>query len=170
MSSLAISTLSFEHHRHALGIAETKPRISWRFEGNISDWEQTAYDIEVLRGTASHKRVKPFSFNSSESLYGTWPDEELAEAEAASVRVRAHGREASTPWSDWSNVETGLLTDEGWAGAVPITADFYQLSNTAKRLIHLRKTFNVPDTDRIGSALHHGARYLRGRDQRQTSR
>ncbi|KAJ4113862.1 hypothetical protein NW768_011392 [Fusarium equiseti] len=146
MADLAISTVLFEHHRQAFGIAETKPRITWRFEGTVSNWEQNAYDIEVARSGPKVDKTSLFSFNSSSSLYVPWPDDELAESEAASVRVRAHGNGGlSTPWSDWANVETGLLSENSWVGAVPITADvFEQSNNTAKRPIYFRRDFQVP--------------------------
>ncbi|CAG1959015.1 unnamed protein product [Fusarium graminearum] len=146
MADLAISTVFFEHHRQAFGIAETKPRITWRFEGTVSDWEQSAYDIEVARNGRKVDETALFSFNSSNSLYVPWPDEELGESEAATVRVRAHGNDGlSTPWSDWVNVETGLLTEDSWVGAVPITADiFEQSNNTAKRPLYFRRDFQIP--------------------------
>ncbi|RFN46372.1 alpha-l-rhamnosidase a [Fusarium flagelliforme] len=146
MADLAISTVLFEHHRQAFGIAETKPRITWRFEGTVSDWEQSAYDIEVARNGPKAHKPSLFSFNSSDSLYVPWPDKELAESEAASVRVRAHGSDGlSTPWSDWAHVETGLLSEKSWVGAVPITADIFEQSNiTAKRPIYFRRDFQVP--------------------------
>ncbi|KAI1073070.1 hypothetical protein LB507_008985 [Fusarium sp. FIESC RH6] len=147
MADLAISTVLFEHHRQAFGIAETKPRITWRFEGTVSNWEQNAYDIEVARKGHKADKTTLFSFNSSSSLYVPWPDEELAESEAASVRVRAHGNDGmSTPWSDWADVETGLLSEDSWVGAEPITADVFQQSNdTAKRPIYFRRDFQIPE-------------------------
>ncbi|KAF0638896.1 hypothetical protein FPSE5266_05713 [Fusarium pseudograminearum] len=136
----------FEHHRQAFGIAGTKPRITWRFEGTVSDWEQSAYDIEVARNGPKVDKTALFSFNSSNSLYVPWPDEELGESEAATVRVRDHGIDGlSTPWSDWVNVETGLLTEGSWVGAVPITADIFdQSNNTAKRPLYFRRDFQIP--------------------------
>ncbi|EKJ74128.1 hypothetical protein FPSE_05713 [Fusarium pseudograminearum CS3096] len=146
MADLAISTVFFEHHRQAFGIAGTKPRITWRFEGTVSDWEQSAYDIEVARNGPKVDKTALFSFNSSNSLYVPWPDEELGESEAATVRVRDHGIDGlSTPWSDWVNVETGLLTEGSWVGAVPITADIFdQSNNTAKRPLYFRRDFQIP--------------------------
>ncbi|UZP36717.1 hypothetical protein NXS19_004533 [Fusarium pseudograminearum] len=93
MADLAISTVFFEHHRQAFGIAGTKP--------------------QVARNGPKVDKTALFSFNSSNSLYVPWPDEELGESEAATVRVRDHGIDGlSTPWSDWVNVETGLLTED----------------------------------------------------------
>ncbi|RGP72883.1 alpha-l-rhamnosidase a [Fusarium longipes] len=156
MADLAISTVFFEHHRQAFGVAETNPRISWRFEGSVSDWEQSSYDIEVARQGVKKDKTNLFSFNSSNSVYVPWPDEALGEAEAASVRVRAHSNDGlSTPWSDWANVETALLSNDGWDGAVPITADLFQNNNsTAKRPIYFRNDFRVPEGSIASARLY----------------
>ncbi|KXH52311.1 hypothetical protein CSAL01_06052 [Colletotrichum salicis] len=57
--AVSISQLSFEHHRQALGIAESELRISWRFSGNTVDWEQSAYDLEILRGVRARAHGGP---------------------------------------------------------------------------------------------------------------
>ncbi|CAI6089467.1 unnamed protein product [Clonostachys chloroleuca] len=140
--SVSISKLWFEHHRTAVGISETQPRISWRFAGNANDWQQTAYDLEVKR--ANRSRV--FSVISGDSLYLKWPDTPLEVTERAFVRVRAHGsaRQPSTEWSDWAVVETGLLSEEHWAGAMPIGATRESELGSSKRPIYFRKDFQIP--------------------------
>lgn len=141
--TLSISRLSFEHHRLALGIAETEPRISWRFDGDVSDWEQSAYDIEVCRDSTI---ANTFTFNSSQSLYLPWPDSPLKEAESAKVRVRAHGLpdldQSSTPWSDWVSVETGLF-NSSWKDVHPITTTDEVDVDKPKRPIYFRKDFDL---------------------------
>ncbi|KAF5004814.1 hypothetical protein FDECE_8713 [Fusarium decemcellulare] len=137
--TLEISHVAFEHHRSALGIAEAEPRISWRFGGDVSDWEQSSYDIEVTRGGDSNV----FSSTSSQSVYVSWPDSPLDEAEEASVRVRAHGDGESTPWSDWVSVETGI-SNGTWARAKPITASRDFDKDKPKEPLYFRKTFDVP--------------------------
>ncbi|KAM0491925.1 hypothetical protein ACHAP8_010298 [Fusarium lateritium] len=145
--ALTISRVSFEHHRTALGIAETEPRISWRFDGPVANWEQSSYDIEVTRSV--NNEPKSFSFNSSDSLYLPWPDAPLDEAEVASVRVRAHGLAAShqpsTPWSDWVSVETGLLK-KSWENVKPIASTTKVNVSEPKRPVYFRKDFAVPDS------------------------
>lgn len=145
--SVSIDRLSFEHHRVAIGIAETEPRLSWRFTGGAADWEQTSYDIEVTRSgdgggdssTTSH------SADTADSLYVAWPEEPLTSRERASVRARAHGKQGqeSTPWSDWVSVEAGLLADEDWQGAVVIAADRETELGNAKRPVHFRTDFSI---------------------------
>ncbi|KAM0355020.1 hypothetical protein ACHAPU_000870 [Fusarium lateritium] len=144
--ALTISRVSFEHHRTALGIAETEPRISWRFDGDVADWEQTSYEIEVTR--TAGEETNSFSFNSSQSLYVPWPDTPLDEAEAASVRVRAYGdlgqNQPSTPWSDWVFAETGLFP-KSWEGVHPIASTIKVNASEPKRPVYFRKAFEVPD-------------------------
>lgn len=139
--------MSFEHHRHALGIGESQPRISWRFASNASNWEQSSYDIQVTKSGAK----SAFSITSSDSVFVPWPDTALGSAEAAQVRVRARSGKgkSSTPWSDWVAVETGLLKPEDWSGAVPIAGSDYD-TNAPKRPIYFRKEF--PAAGEIESA------------------
>jgi alpha-L-rhamnosidase len=141
--SISISQLSFEHHNPAFGIAETKPRISWKFEGDVIDWEQTAYDVEITRGPDGVPNV--FNVNSSDSRLVPWPDVPLGSAQSAAVRARAHGKEGhpSTDWSDIFSLETGLLDTESWEGAVPIAADRETELDAAKQPILFRKEFNA---------------------------
>ncbi|KAK1702296.1 alfa-L-rhamnosidase [Colletotrichum lupini] len=140
--AVSISQLSFEHHRQALGIAESEPRISWRFSGNAVDWEQSAYDLEILKGSDP---PTIHNFNSTESLLVPWPAAALESAEQARVRARAHGRpgQLSTPWSDWVTVETGLLNSSDWAGAVPVAAERETEVEAPKRPVYFRQPFLV---------------------------
>ncbi|CAJ2507101.1 Uu.00g082870.m01.CDS01 [Anthostomella pinea] len=120
--AVSISQVSFEHHRTALGIGETSPRISWRFEGNAPNWTQSRYTLEVQRhGQAA---ADLFHINSSGSVLVPWPTVSLTSAESATVRVKAYGKDnqPETPWSDAVHVETGLLTQEDWSGAMMVAS------------------------------------------------
>lgn len=142
--AVSISALSFEHHRQALGIAEATPRVSWRFEGDAVDWEQSGYDLEITRGSDGVPKLYNI-VDSSDSVLVPWPDEALASAESARVRVRSHGKDGqtSTDWSDYSSVEAGLLSTEDWQGAVPIAADRPTEVDSAKHSVMFRKAFDV---------------------------
>lgn len=142
--AVSISALSFEHHRQPLGIAEATPRVSWRFEGDAVDWEQSGYDLEITRGLDGVPKLYNTA-DSSESVLVPWPDDALSTAESAKVRVRSHGKEGqiSTDWSDYYTVETGLLSPEDWDGAVPIAADRATEVDSAKRPVLFRKGFDV---------------------------
>ncbi|KAI1266414.1 glycoside hydrolase family 78 protein [Xylariaceae sp. FL1019] len=139
--TVAISHVSFEHHVEPLGIGEAQPRISWRFEGDASNWTQSGYSIEVSRG--GHPQV--FDFMSSESVLVPWPTVALSSAESARVRVKSLGNEpgADTDWSAPFAVETGLLDEKDWRGARMIAVDKPTEQNAAHRPILLRKEFEV---------------------------
>lgn len=142
--SLSLAPVTFEHHRPAFGIAETKPRISYRFEGTAADWEQSGVDIEITRdGTP-----KVYNVKTPESVLISWPGPELKSKEAATVSARAHGLEGqpSSEWSQSSTVETGLLTTDDWQGAFPIAADRATETDDTKRPVLFRKDFSVNTT------------------------
>lgn len=154
---VAISTVSFEHHREPLGIAEARPRISWRFEGTATNWSQSGYDLEITRGPDGVPKLYNTD-DTNENVLVPWPDESLSSAESALVRVRSRGQSAQsektwTEWSDYFPVETGLLSNEDWAGAVPIAADRTTETDTAKRPVLFRKTFNL-DADPKSARLY----------------
>ncbi|KAJ4156205.1 hypothetical protein NW754_007829 [Fusarium falciforme] len=146
--ALEISRVSFENHRSALGIAEAQPRVSWRFGGVASDWEQSAYDIEINR----YGKSEVYSAVSAQSLYVPWPGPPLDETEPASVRVRAHGNETSTPWSDWVCVETGI-SNKTWSRAKPITSTHEFDKDKPKVPLYFRKDFDLSD-DLISARLY----------------
>ncbi|OTA68073.1 glycoside hydrolase family 78 protein [Hypoxylon sp. EC38] len=146
--AVAISQVSFEHHRVPLGIGEARPRISWRFEGNFPDWAQSGYSIEVSRHSQNQtglSQVELFHYNSSSSVLVPWPTVSLASAESATVRVRAYGQgdQPDTPWSNTVSLETGLLTQEAWLGAVMIGADRQTEQDAPHQPILFRKEFTV---------------------------
>lgn len=153
--AVSISQLAFEHHRVALGIAETQPRLSWRFAGSASNWEQGSYDIQISRGRGTNVGAFAKSVTSSQSTYVAWPAQPLKSIESAKVRVRAHGKhgQSSTPWSDWVAVETGLLNPNDWSGAVPIAADRPTEVDGPKTPLYFRKSFPV-DTEFESARLY----------------
>ncbi|RDW89934.1 glycoside hydrolase family 78 protein [Aspergillus mulundensis] len=134
---------TFEQHPTGFGIGCQSPRISWRFsatEGTASDWLQSAYDIEVVRGD----RTESYHEKSSESILVPWPSEPLQSREIARVRVRSYGGQdnAPTQWSAWSTVECGLLHREDWK-ARAITSLVKQKEGPL-RPTRFRKTFTLP--------------------------
>ncbi|KAI0844606.1 glycoside hydrolase family 78 protein [Daldinia vernicosa] len=149
--AVAISQVSFEHHRVALGIGEDSPRISWRFEGQEQDWRQGGYSIELSRHKQNQtglSQIELFHHNSSDSVLVPWPTVLLASAESATVRVRAYGEgdHPDTPWSDKVNVETGLLDRDDWSGARMISADKETEKNATHQPLLFRKEFSVNST------------------------
>lgn len=116
---VTLSSPRFEHHREALGIGESAPRLSWKTIAPAG-WRQTAYEVEVTRGAdvTSSGRIE-----SRDSVLVPWVGEPLRSREAASVRVRVWGgaEEAPSEWSESSTVEAGLLHPSDWT-AVPVGA------------------------------------------------
>ncbi|KAI0471696.1 extracellular glycosyl hydrolase family 78 protein [Xylariaceae sp. FL0804] len=153
-AQVLISDVTFEHHRNALGIGEAAPRISWRFEGDATNWTQHGYSIEVTRSLpddprSEHEQV--YTFSGSDSVLVPWPDRPLSSAESAVVRVRAYQSvqvppgEAlpPTPWSAAVTVEAGLLTREDWSGTKMIAAEPATEVGATHQPILLRKAFAV---------------------------
>ncbi|KAI1078745.1 glycoside hydrolase family 78 protein [Whalleya microplaca] len=141
--AVTISSVSFEHHRIALGIGEAIPRISWQFEGNWPNWTQSGYSIEISRYGQGQPEL--FHVNSSESALVPWPTVSLASAKSASIRVKAYGEgnQPNTPWSDVVSVETGLLSQEDWSGALMIGADKEPEEDKPHQPVLFRKDFHV---------------------------
>ncbi|KAL4918725.1 bacterial alpha-L-rhamnosidase-domain-containing protein [Aspergillus aurantiobrunneus] len=138
--ALSISQLSFEHHRTALGIGESTPRISWRFDGNVSNWHQSSYELEIQRAGQSNS----FHVNSSDSVLVPWPSDPLQSGEEATVRVRAFGRQhQDSSWSDPVTVEPGLLSEDDWQDAVAIVSERPTEVDSTHRPIYFRKDFAV---------------------------
>ncbi|KAL4874903.1 bacterial alpha-L-rhamnosidase-domain-containing protein [Aspergillus karnatakaensis] len=147
--SLSISQVSFEHHRTALGIGESTPRISWRFEGNVSNWYQSSYEIEVQR----QGETSSFHVNSTNSVLVPWPSDPLHSGEEATVRVRSFGRHANSPWSEPATVEPGLLSEDDWRDAAAIVSDRPNEVNATHRPIYFRKDFDI-DEDILAARLY----------------
>ncbi|KAI9166461.1 alfa-L-rhamnosidase [Paramyrothecium foliicola] len=144
--SLSISKLSFEHHLNAFGIAESEPRISWRLQGDVKNWTQSAFDVEIRRD--QNITTNRFHVESSVSIYNRWPDTPLGSAEQAFVRAKCYGQkgQTDTPWSDWVAVETGLMEDADWTGTMNIGADRDTERDGPKAPIYFRKSFTVNST------------------------
>ncbi|KAI8712119.1 Alpha-L-rhamnosidase [Fusarium sp. LHS14.1] len=155
-----ISKVTFEHHRDALGIGEPQPRISWRFGGNVVDWEQSAYDVQTRRGV-----LTTYHIDSNESLLVPWSESPLASRKSAEVRVRAHGQpgQASTSWSAWTTVEADLLDEESWGGAVLVAASWKIEHNKPKKPVYFHKSFDLNSRD-----LHTARLYITALDLYET--
>ncbi|KAJ5765734.1 hypothetical protein N7520_005293 [Penicillium odoratum] len=152
MSEPSVTSVSFEQHATGLGIGLPRPRISWKFvatNNTVPNWEQKAYEIEIVRGASS---PESYHVKSSNSVLVPWPSQPLESRESAQVRVRSHGLSNKTDWSDWETVECGLLKPQDWT-ARAITSPVKQ-SEGPLRPLRFRKTFNVP------SALQNARLYI----------
>lgn len=113
-----INRIRFEHlESPALGIGESRPRISWSYEledeERDCDWLQERYRIE-LRWTSSGE-VESQAVDSTISVFVPWAGRPLTSGEEVSVRIRALGKRYSwTEWSEVATVEAGLLSADDW--------------------------------------------------------
>ena len=108
----------FEHHRVALGIGESTPRLSWKTVAEAG-WRQSAYQLELTRGNTMWMGART---HSGDSVLVPWPSDPLQSRERVSVRVRVFGAtpDGATTTSDWSEpgvVEAGLLSPSDWIAA-----------------------------------------------------
>ncbi|KAG0645457.1 hypothetical protein D0Z07_8732 [Hyphodiscus hymeniophilus] len=141
-----IDSLCFEHHREALGIGESEPRISWCFKGDSKNWTQASYEVEISSPLVNSCEPQLFCVNSSDSSLIPWPAKPLKARESALVRVRATGgsKSETTPWSQAFSVETGLLTRKDWTATL-IGAERIKAPSGALRPILFRKSFEVEE-------------------------
>ena len=110
--SVTVTPVRFEHHRTALGIGESRPRLSWITTTAPSGWSQAGYEIEQRDGDS-------IRVDSTESVLVPWPFASLESRERREVRVRVIGSDGvASDWSEWAFVETGLLEPSEWSAAM----------------------------------------------------
>jgi alpha-L-rhamnosidase len=98
--AVRITNVALEHHREALGIEESRPRTSWRFEGSTANWIQSSYEVEVIDQDTPHLPAEQFSVTSPESSLVPWPAQPLVSRASRLLRVRATSEEhGKTEWS-----------------------------------------------------------------------
>lgn len=140
--SIRIGHVQFEHHREAIGIGESEPRISWRFEGDVRNWTQKSYEIEITRCQTLPPQV--YKIDSRDSVLVPWQGKPLKSGESASVRVRAFGgpNNQATEWSEQVTVEAGILERSEWTCSL-IAANMPCDTSLPRQPILLRRTFTV---------------------------
>src|SRR6187455_791813 len=89
----------------ALGIHETRPRLSWRLPPGAVG--QRAYEVELGDGRTAR-------FESPDHVLVPWPFEPLRSREAITWRVRIWTTSGASSWSDPVSFETGLLEPADW--------------------------------------------------------
>ena len=114
-----VKHVRFEHYRpeHALGIHETSPRISWTYDCS-EHFQQQSYNVEVSETSATGTATVLGNINvvSATSQLEPWPLEEpLRSRQRVSLRVQGvSDKGETTPWSEPSVLETGLLASSDW--------------------------------------------------------
>lgn len=110
---ISVGAPTVEHHTHALGIGEERPRVSWRLDRAPAGWRTADYELRV-RSEGVPDRASGWTPAVTQTLV-EWPFESLRSRErvALAVRVRdADGRRSS--WSRETVVEVGLLHASDW--------------------------------------------------------
>ncbi|PLB46496.1 bacterial alpha-L-rhamnosidase domain protein [Aspergillus steynii IBT 23096] len=115
-----ITNLRFEHYHapNTLGVQETRPRLSWRFQNAPASFQQAGYEVELSQQIFSSNSTSTSTFrvNSPSARLVPWPDPQpLQSRQRISARVRAWDATGeSTAWSDPASLEAGLLSRSEW--------------------------------------------------------
>jgi alpha-L-rhamnosidase len=151
---IELKSVTIEHHRETLGIGEAAPRISWKFKGDDTNWNQFSYEIEILRPSVDADEPQLFHVESPDSVLVPWPTTPLHSKEKAIIRVRAGGSDLHedssdftpcfTPWSEVVDIEVGLLAREDWTANL-IAAPQTRAPNGSLRPTLFRKPFELKD-------------------------
>lgn len=140
--TVQVSAPRFEHHREALGIGESRPRLSWIIESAPAEWRATAHRVEITRSG----RTIAYEVESGEQVLVPWPAAApaLVSRERAEVRISVRGADgawSSAGPSSW--VEAGLLEPSDWrAGPIGAIENENALSDTRRPTL-VRRAFTV---------------------------
>jgi len=139
---ITIADVHFEHHREAMGIGTSSPRLSWTIATTAIGWRQAAYQIEAY-GPDGQPRGATDRIPSDQSVLLPWPFAPLASGERVTVRVRVWGAdERPSSWSALFAVEAGLLHAGDWIGRF-VTPGWDEDTSQPQPCPMLRRAFSV---------------------------
>ncbi|MDQ4492068.1 glycoside hydrolase family 78 protein [Sinomonas sp. ASV486] len=134
-----VARVQAEHRRDALGIGESRPRLTWHTDAPAG-WRQEKYEIEVVR---RGNRCQAQEVTSSDSVLVEWPFEPLQSRERAQVRVRLWGADGEpSGWSEPLGVEAGLLDADDWTASA-ISPDWDEDREADNPPALLRRSFTA---------------------------
>lgn len=146
--SFDVVDVRFEHYlpQNTLGVSDSIPRLSWRFSNVSSDFEQTAYEVEIYDESPQSERslLCSTNINSSTSRLVPWPAKEpLRSRQRVLARVRAWGTDGTlSRWSTLASLETGLLERKDWCcGRIRISEE--RDAGRPQPEVFLRKDFSL---------------------------
>jgi len=144
MTAPRICKLTFGRNASSIGIGQSRPLLSWRFEQDdqtLRGWKQHAYEITLKRG----EDVTIYHEVSDHSIEIPWPKaaEPLTSREVVLVSVRAEG-EGGFGWTESSSeyVEAALLDVHDWSASC-IAPDIVPPPNAPKRPFYTRQTITL---------------------------
>lgn len=108
----SVTAPRIEHHRTAIGIGESSPRLSWMVTDAPAGWAQKAYRI-AARFDGS--RTEDSTVVSAAQVLVAWPFTPLSSREQVRLTVQVQGTDGG--WSAPSEpaiLETGLLEVHDW--------------------------------------------------------
>ncbi|HST86265.1 MAG TPA: family 78 glycoside hydrolase catalytic domain [Kineosporiaceae bacterium] len=149
VAMLLVEAPTVEHHQVALGINESRPRLSWTIDGPRG-WRQRGYEIEVCR---ADRLFRTGFVAGDDQVLVAWPDADLVSRSVAQVRVRVWGGSseddeasespfAASDWSPSTRIESGLLCPEDWSGTA-ISPDWDEDTSVDNPPALLRRTFTL---------------------------
>jgi len=141
-SDVTIAEVRFEHHRDALGVGKSRPRLSWIVATEVMGWRQAAYEIETY-GSDGRLHARTNRVESDQSVLVPWPFAPLSSRERLPVRVRVWGIDGHrSAWSALAPVEAGLLHAHDWAARF-VAPDWEEDITRPQPCPLLRREFNV---------------------------
>src|SRR5437870_9182316 len=142
LPDVTIADVRFEHHRDALGIGESRPRLSWIVATQANGWRQSGYEIKA-HGSDGRLRERTGLVESDQSVLVPWPFAPLSSRVRLSVRVRVWCIDGKpSAWSTSSPVEVGLLLPSDW-NARFVTPDWEEDTSRPQPCPLLRREFDV---------------------------
>ncbi|UHG93516.1 glycoside hydrolase family 78 protein [Spirosoma oryzicola] len=147
LAQLTPGELTCEHRTNPLGIAETKPRLSWKLSGKGRNLHQTAYQIQAATTPTFAGKSQVWNSQkvaSDESVLRPYSGPALTSGQRVYWRVKVwdgSGKEGS--WSSPAYWEMGLLQPADWQKAkwveLPVSAN----PKAAGPVAMLRKPFSI---------------------------
>lgn len=139
----------FEHHRDALGIGESAPRLSWVIREVPGGWtpatiiaERRDEDGQVIRA----------ELPTTASVLVDWPFPPLTSRERCEVRVEVVGEDGTAATSPWAPVEAGLLEPGDWSAVMIGPAPGTVAADA--RSPHVRAEFDLPEGEIVRARLY----------------
>ncbi|WP_161884140.1 glycoside hydrolase family 78 protein [Deinococcus alpinitundrae] len=112
--TLRVTDLHAESRPDAIGITETRPRLSWRTETCTPAWAQHAYRIQAFSRNGD-VMGDTGRIESAESVLVAWPFVPLQARERRSIRLQVWGSDGHTSeFSEALVIEAGLLNPQDW--------------------------------------------------------